>query len=254
MVEPDSELVDVLAERLRPFTVRLGSNTVESIGRGMRDLQLSGGERRELAEHLAVLVDELAERRRTAGAGPGHHVLVTVDEARNNGRASISRGMVPIWSPAGLLRAGDPVSVVREEFGLTEPEAAVVAALVEDFTDLDVGDNYEDDDEPPPPELAPCRLERVVVDGEEQVVRVHGDEPMDDLDRAALAEVVSASLAYAAQDEHMGVRQELAGAWMAAARSMPESPEKTRLRAAVKSARQALNAHRDQGADGGEGV
>lgn len=254
MAEPDPDLVHTLAERLRPFTVRLGPNTVESIGRGMRDLQLSGGERHRLAEELAVLVDELAEHRRHAVAGPGHHVLVTVDEERNHGRASITRRMVPIWSPAGLLRAGDPVSVIREEFDLTESEAAVIVALTEDFTDLAAGDNYEDDDEPPPPELTPCRLERVVVDGEEQMVRVHGDEPMDDLDRAALTELVSASRAYAAaNDEHMGVRQELAGAWMAAARSMPESAEKTRLRAAVKAALQALGAHRDRAGGGTDG-
>lgn len=178
--------------------------------------------------------------------GPGHHVLVTVDEARNNGRASITRSMVPIWSPAGLLRAGDPVEVVREEFDLTEAEAAVIAALVEDFSDLDLGDENA-----APPEEDVCRSETVTIDGQPETVRVRGREPMTDLDRSMFGELVAAARAWAAQDEHMAVRQELAAAWMRAAARMPEGPEKTRLRAAVKGAQAALNAHRDHRDGGG---
>jgi uncharacterized protein (DUF433 family) len=86
---------------------------------------------------------ELAQRGLVNSLGPGHHVMVTVDPDRNNGRVCITRRMVPIWSPAGLLRAGDPVEVVREEFDLTEPEAAVVAALADDFADLATGAAHE---------------------------------------------------------------------------------------------------------------
>lgn len=133
---PDEELVHTLGEHLRSFRLRLGPNTVDLIQGGMRNLYLSGGERHELAQYLAVLVDELAERRRVVGAGSGCHVLVTVDPGRNHGRVSISRGMTPVWAAAGLLRAGEPVEVVRGEYGLTEPEAVLVQALLEDFTEL----------------------------------------------------------------------------------------------------------------------
>lgn len=86
---------------------------------------------------------ELARSGLINSLGPGQHAMVTVDPARNHGRASITRRMVPIWSPAGLLRAGDPVEVIREEFDLTEAEAAVIAALVDDFADLATGAAHE---------------------------------------------------------------------------------------------------------------
>lgn len=189
---------------------------------------------------------ELARRGLVNSLGPGQHAMVTVDPERNHGRASITRRMVPIWSPAGLLRAGDPVEVIREEFDLTEAEAAVIAALSDDFQDLAAGDDY-DDEEPAPPEVDACRTEIVDVDGRQEVVRVRGAEPMDDLDREMFAELVAATRAYAAQDEHMGVRQELASAWMAVARRMPEGPEKGRLRAAVTAAQEVLRARRNNG-------
>lgn len=181
-------------------------------------------------------------------AGPGDHVLVTVDPGRNHGRVSIARGMVPIWSPAGLLRAGDPVEVIREEFDLTEAEARVIAALVDDFTDLDLGD-----DNTPPPAENSCHPEVVVVDGQQEVVHVGGREPMTDQDRAALAELVDAARRYtAACDPHIGTRQELAMAWMQAAARIPDGPEKDRLRAAIRAAQQALTP--DRSGDGGTDV
>lgn len=79
---------------------------------------------------------ELARRGLVNSLGPGQHAMVTVDPDRNHGRASITRGMVPINAAVGLLRAGDPLELVREEFSLTEPEVAVVAALASDFQDL----------------------------------------------------------------------------------------------------------------------
>ncbi len=92
-------------------------------------------------------VQELAQQGMLPPTSPGHHVQVTVDPRRNHGRASISRSMVPIWSPAGLLWAGDPVEVIRDEFDLTAAEAVVVAALADDFRDLTEGD-----DDPAPTE------------------------------------------------------------------------------------------------------
>lgn len=83
----------------------------------------------------------VAEQQRAVG--PGHHALVTVDKARNLGRASLSRNMVPIWVTVGLLVAGEPLEVVQAEYGLTEAEAAVVAALAADFRDL-ATDNAEE--------------------------------------------------------------------------------------------------------------
>jgi DNA-binding protein YbaB len=179
--------------------------------------------------------------------GPGHHVMVTVDPARNHGRVSISRGMVPIWSAAGLLWAEDPIEVVRDEYGLTEAESAVVAALAEDFQDLCAQHQ-------PPPDADACRVETVTVDGQKEVVRVRGAEPMTDLDRAMFAELVAAARAHVAKhDEHIGVRQELARAWMGVASRIPNSPEKERLRAAVKAAQQALVARSDSGEGGADG-
>ena len=64
--------------------------------------------------------------------GLGHHVLVTVDGARNCGSASISRRMVPLYAPLGLLLAGDTEETVREEYDLTEAELRLVAALAEE--------------------------------------------------------------------------------------------------------------------------
>lgn len=246
-VERDQKLVDDLDRRLREFRLRLGENTAGAIADGRRIIELSGGERRDLAETLAPLVDELVERRRTAEAGPGHRVLVTVDADRNNGRVSIARSMVPIWSPAGLLRAGDSVEVVCEEFDLTEAEAAVIAALVEDFSDLDLG---EDNAQPPD---NGCRPELVVVDGQKEVVRVVGSERMDDQDRAMLAELVAVTKAYVAKNNpHLGVIQELLAAERSARRCIPNGVVQTRLgrhdgvavkerlRAAVQAARDAL--------------
>lgn len=68
----------------------------------------------------------------SAPASPGHHVMVTVDPARNMGSASITRAMVPLYAPMGLLLAGDTEAVVREEYNLTEGELRLVAALTED--------------------------------------------------------------------------------------------------------------------------
>lgn len=240
MAELD-DLVDEVAELLRPFVLRLGENTAGFIAAGRRTVRLSGSERRELAADLAVLLEELVVRRQAAAAGPGHHMLVTVDPHRNYGRASITRGMVPIWAAASVLRAGEPPEVVREEFDLTEDEVAVVAALAADVDDL-VG---------VPPAEDTCRPVEVTVDGRPEVVRVRGAEPMTELDRAMFAELVAAARARAGEDEHMGVRQELAMAWMKAAARIPEGQEKTRLRAAVRAAQTALNARRDHG-DGGE--
>lgn len=77
----------------------------------------------------------LARRGLINSLGPGDHAMVTVDPDRNHGRVSITRGMVPITAAAGMLRAGDPLELVREEFGLTPAEAAVVSALAGDFQD-----------------------------------------------------------------------------------------------------------------------
>lgn len=330
MATTDPDLVHAVAEELRAFKLRLGPNTVQQIAQGMRDLHLSGGERQQLAEHLTQLVDELAERRRVVAAGPGHHVLVTVDPQRNGGRASFSAGMVPLYAAIGPLNAGDSVEQVREEYALDEAQAAVVAALAEDFRDLaaagepapaeealrpvyreraqlvaHLADQYpsviafSDPNEPewpvvyvdtpagqcswhlaladldlfghveqvpaddpravwdghsteekyrrlaalhvrPPEEQDVCRTEIVSVDGQEQAVRVRGREPMTDLDREVFAELVAAARRRAAEDGHMGIRQELALAWMGAAGLIPNGPEKRRLRAAMKAAKEAL--------------
>jgi uncharacterized protein (DUF433 family) len=293
---------------------------------------------------------ELARQGLVNNLGPGHHAMVTVDEARNHGRASITRRMVPIWSPVGLLRAGDPVEVIREEFDLTEAEAAVVAALGEDLADLATGaahdqlrDVYRErarlvavlaslfpsvwaysdpaapewpvvyvhtpkgqcswhlsqddldlfghvpqvpaddararwnghsteekyrrlaelardgaeqddgDDDSPPPELDTCRPVQVTVDGQEEIVRVHGAEPMDEQDRAALAELVAATRRHVQSTKpHLGVQQELIMACLAAMRCIPDgevrrgctvtdgAKVKARLKAAVTAAREAL--------------
>jgi uncharacterized protein (DUF433 family) len=198
---------------------------------------------------------ELARQGLVNNLGPGHHAMVTVDEARNHGRASITRRMVPIWSPVGLLRAGDPVEVIREEFDLTEAEAAVVAALGEDLADLArVGAEQDDgDDDSPPPELDTCRPVQVTVDGQEEIVRVHGAEPMDEQDRAALAELVAATRRHVQSTKpHLGVQQELIMACLAAMRCIPDgevrrgctvtdgAKVKARLKAAVTAAREAL--------------
>lgn len=329
MADLDIVLVDELAERLRPFKLQLGENTAGLVADGRRAIHLTPSERRELAEQLAVLVDELAERRRATATGPGHHVLVTVDPERNGGRVSFNAGMVPLYAAIGLLNAGDSVEQVREEYALDEAQAAVVAALAEDFRDLAAGDEpapaeealrpvyrerahlvahlaglypsviaFSDPEEPEWPvvyvdtpagqcswhlsladldlfghvEQVPaddpraqwdghtteekyqrlaalrelpevedtCRTEIVSVDGRQEAIRVRGREPMTDLDREMFAEMVAAARRHAAEDEHMGVRQELAMAWMGAAVSIPNGPEKTRLRAAVKAAKEAL--------------
>lgn len=260
MAEPDPHLMHVIDEKLREFRLRLGENTAGFIAAGRRVIELSGGERRDMAHELAVLVDELADRRRASAAGPGHHVLVTVDPARNHGRASIARGMVPIWSPAGLLRAGAPMEVACEEFGLTEAEAAVVAALVDDFADLETD---EDDEDSPQPELDTCRPVRIAVDGQEEIVRVHGPVPMDEQDRAALAALVAATRRHVeATKPHLGVQQELIMACLAAVRCIPDgevrggctisdgAKVKARLKAAVASANDALTPAKEGGQHG----
>lgn len=63
--------------------------------------------------------------------GPGDHVMVTVDPARNGGSASLSRRMVPLPAALGLLLAGEPLATVRDEYDLTEAEGRVVEALAE---------------------------------------------------------------------------------------------------------------------------
>jgi uncharacterized protein (DUF433 family) len=245
VAEMDLDLVDTISERLRPFKLRLGENTAGFIADGRRVIELSGGERRDLAAELAVLVDELVALQ-LAAAGPGHHASITADPERNGGRASFTAGMVPLYAAIGLLNAGYSPEHVREEFGLTEDQVVVAAALVDDFRDLAAG-GVHDDEEPPPPDEDACRAVEATVDGRPEVVRVRGAEPMTDLDRAMFAELVAATRAYAAEDEHMAVRQELAMAWMTAAARIPEGPEKTRLRAAVKAAQEALQTRRNNG-------
>jgi uncharacterized protein (DUF433 family) len=256
--EPEPDLVDELAERLRPFQLRFGENTASLIAAGRRALHLTPDERRELAEHLAVLVDELLKGR-TERPGPGDHVLVTVDPQRNFGRVSIAHCMVPIRAAAGLLYAGEKVEAVREEYGLTAAEVAVVAALAEDFRDI-TGDEEHAGDVAPPPELDSCRPVDVVVGGQEETVVVHGREPLDEQGRAALAELVVAARRRAeTKDPHAGVRQELVGAARLARWCIPDGTVRTRfgehdgaevkarLRAAVTAAREALSARRNDG-------
>lgn len=100
-----------------------------------------GGDTHQFVQAIAwnasrAAAGELARRGLINSLGPGQHAMVTVDPDRNHGRASITRGMTPIKAAAGMLRAGDPLELVREEFDLTEPETAVVAALAGDFQDL----------------------------------------------------------------------------------------------------------------------
>lgn len=84
--------------------------------------------------------ESLAAAERVVGAGllasapdtPGHHVMVTVDPARNCGAASITRTMVPLYAAIGLLLAGDTEDIVCEEYDLTTPELRLVAALAEE--------------------------------------------------------------------------------------------------------------------------
>lgn len=187
---------------------------------------------------------ELAQLGLVNSLGPGQHAMVTADPERNHGRASISRTMVPVWAPAGQLWAGDPVEAVRDEYVLTESEAAVVSALAADFQDLAARDE-------PPPDEDVCRAETVTVDGREETVVVRGREPMTDLDKEMFAELVEATRAYVAEhDPHIEIRQELAAAWMGIASRVPNGPEKDRLRAAAKAAQEALGARGISG-DGG---
>lgn len=259
MAEPDPDLVDELAERLRPFQLRFGENTASLIASGRRAVHLTPDERRELAEHLAVLVDEFVERR-TERPGPGDHVLVTVDRARNFGQASIAHCMVPIRAAAGLLYAGEPVESVREEYGLTAAEVAVVAALAEDFRDV-AGD--EEGGAAPPPGLDSCQSVQVVVEGQEETVVVRGGKPLDEEGRAALAEVVVAAHRHAvATNPHFGVIQELLAATRLARWCIPDgrvhtrfgvhtgAEVKERLQAAVQAARAALTPPRPPSGEG----
>lgn len=72
----------------------------------------------------------------TEDHGPGDHVMVTVDPARNCGSPSLSRRMVPLPAVLGLLLAGELLAVVRDEHDLTEAEARVVEALAEVVREL----------------------------------------------------------------------------------------------------------------------
>lgn len=100
-----------------------------------------------------------------------------------------------------------------------------------------------------------CRV--YAVDG--KPVAVHGGQPLDAPGKAALEELVRAVGAHVAKtDPHLGVRQELAMACLAAMRCIPDgriqldghctisdgAQVKARLKAAVKAARDALTPDR----------
>lgn len=104
-----------------------------------------------------------------------------------------------------------------------------------------------------PPEADSCRPTRVVVDGQEEVVRVRAAEPMSEQARAALGEVVSAARRHIlAANPHLGVIQELLAAARIARLCIPDgvvhtrfgerdgAQVKERLRAAAQAARAAL--------------
>lgn len=77
------------------------------------------------------------------------------------------------------------------------------------------------------------------VDGEP--VRVHGGGPLDEAGQEALGAIVHAAKAKLADiDPHLGIRQELMLAGMAAARCLQDAELKARLRAALIAARDAL--------------
>lgn len=94
-----------------------------------------------------------------------------------------------------------------------------------------------------------CRVYHV--DGEP--IRVHGAEPMDEVGRAALGEVVRAATAKLERENpNLGVIQELIMAGLAACRAIPDgevrggctiqngAKVKARLKAAIAAAREAL--------------
>jgi hypothetical protein len=60
------DVVDAAAEALREFKISLGPNTVEMIGRGQRQIHLSGGERQTIAAIAALVAFESPRWRQLA--------------------------------------------------------------------------------------------------------------------------------------------------------------------------------------------